>query len=245
VVIVNETLAKHFWPGQNPIGKRVRYPWSSEKDTWMEVVGLTRDVKHYGLDVPMRPSVYVPYRRFPNEGMTLVLRGSIDPGGLIAPARRILRELDPDLPMFEVRTMTERLERSLWARRAYSSLFAAFAVVALVLATTGIYGVVSYAVAQRTHEIGVRMALGARPKQVMAQVLRHGLTLAALGLVLGLAAALAAARVLESLLFGVSPRDPFTYAIVAGGVLATALAANLVPARRAASIDPMRALRVE
>ena len=241
--IVSESFAKRFWPTADALGKRIRYSWS--KDEWMQVIGLTRDVKHYGLDQEMRPSVYVPHRQMPMQGMSIVLRGSMDPRGLVAPAREALRQIDQDLPMFDIRTMTERLDQSLWARRVYSWLFGAFAAVALVMAAGGIYGVVSYAVSQRTHEIGIRMALGARPDQVLRQVLASGMALAAIGVAVGLAATLWAARLLNTLLFGVSARDPLIYGAVILGVASVALLANLVPARRAAAVDPMRALRFE
>ena len=177
--------------------------------------------------------------------MNIVLRGAIEPQMLIGPAREILRQMDPELPMFDIRTMTERLDRSLWARRAYSWLFGAFALVALVLAAAGIYGVISYAVSQRTQEIGIRMALGAQPRQVLGEVLASGMLLVTAGVAIGVAGALAVVRLLQTLLFGVSSRDPIVYAAVMLGVVLVGLLANFVPARRAASVDPLRALRFE
>ena len=164
---------------------------------------------------------------------------------LVAPAREALRRMDPDLPMFDVRTMTERLDKSLWARRAYSWLFGAFAIIAVVLAAAGIYGVVSYAVSQRTQEIGIRMALGAQPRQVMREILNSGMLMVLIGMALGVVGALAAVRLLQTLLFGVSARDPWIYGAVLLGVASVGMLANIVPARRAASVDPMRALRFE
>jgi putative ABC transport system permease protein len=175
----------------------------------------------------------------------VVLRSYSNPEALAGPARQILARLDPDLPMHDVHTMTEQLDRSLWARRAYSWLFGIFSLVALILAAAGIYGVISYAVSQRTHEIGIRMALGATPREVLANVLRTGMALVAAGTAIGLAVALAAATLLEKLLFGVSPRDPFVYTVVVLAVIAVGLLANAIPARRAAALDPMRALRTE
>jgi putative ABC transport system permease protein len=211
----------------------------------MQVVGVTRDEKHYGLDQEMRPSVFMPYREVPMDSMSMVLRGALEPSSLVAPAREILRQMDPDIPLYDARPMTEALDRSLWARRAYSWLFGAFAVVALILAAAGIYGVVSYAVSQRTHEIGIRMALGARSGQVLRQILGSGMALVSIGVAVGLVATLWVVRLLDTLLFGVSTRDPLTYVIVILGVACVALLANLVPARRAAAVDPMQALRFE
>src|SRR5579871_4355851 len=244
--VVNETFAKYYWHGRNPIGSRIRHSLGVRKpEDWVEVVGITRDEKHYGLEEEMKPSVFLPLRSVPVNWMNLVLRGSIDPKLLIAPAREILRAMDPDIPMYEVRTMSERLDRSLWARRAYSWLFAAFAGIALLLAAAGIYGVVSYAVSQRTKEIGIRMALGAQPGQVLRQVLGSGMVLVCIGVAAGLAGAFWAVRLLQSLLFGVSPSDPIIYAAVILGIAVVGFAANFVPARRAASIDPTRALHSE
>jgi ABC-type antimicrobial peptide transport system permease subunit len=159
--------------------------------------------------------------------------------------RETLRQLDRDLPMFQIQTMTERLDRSLWSRRAYSWLFGAFAAVALLLAAAGVYGVISFAVSRRTREIGIRMALGARPAQVMRGVLADGMLLVGAGAALGLTAAYFAAQMLQTVLFGVSPRDLFTYAAVAAVVALVGAAANYVPARRAARVDPNQALRFE
>jgi len=242
-VVVNETFAKHYWPDGGAVGKRIRGRGS--KGDWIQVVGVTRDEKHYGLDQEMKPSVFLPLRGVSRSSMGIVLRSSIEPQALVAPAREALRRMDPDLPMFDVRTMTERLDKSLWARRAYSWLFGAFAIIAVVLAAAGIYGVVSYAVSQRTQEIGIRMALGAQPRQVMREILRSGMLMVLIGMALGVGGALAAVRLLQTLLFGVSARDPWIYAVVLLGVACVGLLANLVPARRAASVDPMRALHFE
>jgi predicted permease len=242
--VVNQTFAKYYWKDQSPIGKRVRGQYSTG-GPWIEVVGLTRDEKHYGLDQEMKPSIFIPLRGAPRTSMGIVLRTAIEPQSVVTPARDVLRQIDPDLPMFRVRTMTARLNQSLWSRRAYSWLFAAFAIVAVVLAAAGIYGVISYAVSQRTREIGIRMALGAQPAQVLRETLTAGMTLVSIGVAIGLVAALGAMRLLQTLLFGVSPRDPLIFGGVILGVAAVGLLANFVPARRAASIDPMRALHFD
>ena len=241
-VVVNETFAKLFLQGGSAVGRRIR-PGTSGK--WIQVVGLTCDEKHYGLDQKMNPGVFLPMRGTRQDSMNIIMRGSIEPQSLVAPAREVLRQMDPELAMYNIRTMSERLNQSLWARRAYSWLFASFAVIALVLAAAGVYGVVSYAVSQRTQEIGIRMALGAQPVQVLREILASGMVLVSVGVVVGLAGAFWAVRLLQSLLFGVSARDPIIFATVVLGVATVGLIANLVPARRAASIDPMRALHFE
>jgi len=243
VVVVNESFAKRFWPGQDPVGKRIRF--DGEKTPWMQVAGLARDTKHYGLDTEMKPGVFLPFTTQPQPALTMVLRSPGDVERLVGPVRETIRQMDPDLPMFEIRTMTERLDRSLWTRRASSWLFGAFAAVAILLAVAGIYGVVSFAVSRRTREIGIRIALGARPGDVVAQVLGSGMALVAIGTTVGLAASVAIANVLKSMLFGVSARDLATYAAVAALVALVGALANSVPARRAAAIDPIRALRTE
>jgi len=243
VVVVNQAFAEYHWPGENPVGRRISYSYSGDEPMWMEVIGLTQDVKHYGLDEDMRPGVYSPYDRDPSLSMTIVARTAVDPLSIADEARALIREQDADLPIYRVSTMQQRLDESLWGRRAASWSFAIFAAVAMTLAISGIYGVVSYAVGQRTHEIGIRMALGARSSQVLGDVMRHGLLLLGIGVALGLGAAVFAARALSSLLFGVSATDPLVYAVVTLSLVGVAVLANLLPARRAASIDPMRALR--
>ena len=177
--------------------------------------------------------------------MTMVMRSGLDPRGLLPPVREAIAQMDRDLPMFEVRTMSEKLDQSLWIRRAYSWLFGAFAAVAILLAAAGIYGVVSFAVSQRTREIGIRIALGARPGQVMAGVLGNGMVLVAAGAGLGLGGSLAVVGLLKSMLFGVSARDSATYAAVVALVALIGALANYVPARRASRVEPMQALRSE
>jgi predicted permease len=242
MVVVNETFAKHFWATPEVVGKRIQHPGDN---TWYQVAGVVRDMRHYGLDKDVRPQVFVPFALGPVNGMTLAVRSGSDVHTLMGPARESVRQLDPDLPIFNIRTMTERLDRSLWVRRAYSWLFVAFAAVAVLLAAAGIYGVISFAVSQRTREIGIRIALGARPGQVMRAILGQGMVLVAIGVAAGLAASQLTAGLLATMLFGVSTRDLATYLVVVAGVAAVGLAANYVPARRAAAIEPVTALRAE
>jgi predicted permease len=252
VVLVNETFAKYFWGDGSPVGKHIRYPGSKD---WFQVIGFLRDEKHYGLDQEMKPGVFLPYseaafisdyrdaRAF--QEMSVVLRSAGDPSTLVGPSREILRQLDPEVPMYAIQTMTEQLDRSLWVRRAYSWLFGVFAAIAILLAAAGVYGTISYAVSQRTREIGIRMAMGAQPGQVLSQVLLGGMGVVMAGVGVGLAGALLATGLLRTLLFSVDSRDPFIYGSVVIGVVGVALLANFVPARRAAKVDPLLALRFE
>ncbi|HSR53206.1 MAG TPA: ABC transporter permease [Acidobacteriota bacterium] len=240
VVVINESMARLHWPNQEAVGKRIR---GGGSEHWMTVVGVAQDTKHYGLDEDMRPGVFVPFNQYSIRRMMMVLRTTVDPNTLVEPSRQLVRQLDPSLPIFSVMSMAERLDRSLWIRRAYSWVFGLFAGVALLLALGGIYGVTSYAVSQQTHEIGIRMALGARRSHVVRQVLSNGLKLLALGLVLGLAGALAAGELLSGLLLNVSALDALTYGLVTLLLAMAAMAASLAPARRAATIDPLLALR--
>jgi predicted permease len=243
-VVVNETFARTFWPdGSNPIGKRVRF--SGEDNSWLTVVGMTRDVRHYGLAERMRPGVYLPQAWFGSASMGIVVKTAGDPLDLADAVQRLVLEADPEVPIYEVSTMERNLDESLWTQRASSWLFAVFASIALLLAVGGIYGVVSYAVGQRTREIGIRVALGAQRAQVVAKVLRQGLLLLALGAVIGIAGGYVAARSLSAALYGVNPDDPLVYVLVTLLLVLVALLANLLPARRAAAIDPMRVLREE
>jgi predicted permease len=242
-IVVNETFVKTFWPGvADPIGRRIG---SARRNRWMTVVGVAEDVKHYGLEQPMRPGVYIPLEGFPFGTMTVVLRTSGDPAAFTATARAAIRELDPELPLYGIRTMEQSMSRSLTQRRLYSWLIGIFAAMALVLALGGAYGVTSYLVSQRTREIGIRVALGARTHDITRTVLRGGLVVIGAGIVIGTGGAVAVARLIADLLFGVKPYDPLILAMAATMLLAFAAAANWLPARRAARVDPMRSLRAD
>ena len=247
-VVINQTFAHQFFPRladpADVLGKRVRF-YYARTISWMQIVGVTRDTKHYGLEPEMKPGAFLPFGASPDRQMSIVLRTAVEPNSLVAPARAVIRQLDPDLPMYDIRTMSERLERSEWVRRAYSWLFGAFAAVAILLAAAGIYGVIAFAVSRRTRELGIRMALGARPGQVILSLVGNGMKLVALGAALGLAAALPAAGLMGGMLFGVSPRDAATYVAVVSLVAAVGLAAVYLPARRASRVDPVQALRAE
>jgi predicted permease len=244
VAVVNETFARTFWPGvADPVGKRFKH--DGDKAPWITVVGYVADVKHYGLELPMRPGIYFPYTTDGFTTMTVVVRTAGDPGAFTASARAALRELDPELPMFRVRTMEQAVQRSLAQRATYSWLLAIFAGMALLLALGGSYGVTSYLVSQRTREIGIRLALGAGAGDIVLTVLRRSLIIVSIGVGAGIAASLGLSRVLADLLFGVPARDARILAGAAALLFAFAVAANWLPARRASRVDPMRSLRTE
>jgi putative ABC transport system permease protein len=243
VVIVNATLAERHWPGQDPLGKRLRFGESD--DDWMTVVGVVGDSRNMGLDAEPTPLIYIQYHGFPLPFMGLVARSSAGPGAVASAVRDQMKQLDPELPVDRVLPMDEIVSESVAEPRFRTILLGAFALMATLLAAVGVYGLISYSVTQRTREIGIRMALGARPAQVMLPVVREGLTLGLVGVVIGLAGAFAATRVLSTFLFGVGATDPLTFAGVAVLLLLVAFIASYIPSRRALRVDPITALRAE
>ncbi|HEX5706692.1 MAG TPA: ABC transporter permease, partial [Pyrinomonadaceae bacterium] len=242
VVVVDEDLAQHFWPDGEAIGKQLHVVGPKP----FEIVGVARRVRSYGLDAQARMRLYVPAAQTPMHLMHLAVRSSnSNPEQLARAVAAEVRALDADQPVYSVRTMDDALAQSLAPRRLNATLLAVFATVALTLAAIGVYGVISYSVARRTHEIGVRMALGAQRGDIMRLVLRQGMLLALCGVAAGVLAALALTRVMTGLLFGVSATDPLTFAFVALVLAAVATLACLIPARRATKVDPMVALRYE
>jgi len=242
-VVVNETLVRRFFAAQDPIGKRLRL--NNSGVPWWEIVGVVHDVKSNSLEAPSRPQVYRPTLNWGGSSMVVAVRTSGDPRSLISSVRAALKAIDSGLPLAKVRTMEEVVDDTVAGRRFNMLLLGLFAALALVLTTIGLYGTASYWVSQRTREIGIRMALGAQRDDVLLQVMRQGLKLTILGVAIGLIGAFALARVLAHLLFGVTPRDPITFAGVALLLVAVALLACFIPARRAAKVDPMEALRYE
>ncbi|HTY42271.1 MAG TPA: ABC transporter permease [Thermoanaerobaculia bacterium] len=251
VVLVNETLAKTYFPGQDPLGKHLRMSADGQRP-WMEIVGILKDERHNGVTAPIKEKFYVPYAQFPKarggdaaRAMTLVVRASGDPMALVGPIRAEARRIDPALPLANPRRMTDVVSASLATPRLTGALLLVFAALALVLAGVGVAGVLSYLVSRRRREIGIRMALGASRVNVLGLVVRRGVAYAGIGVAIGSLAALFAARALESLLFGVAPRDPATFLAVAAILLLIAGAASAVPAYRASRVDPLEALRSE
>ncbi|HYY56002.1 MAG TPA: ABC transporter permease [Pyrinomonadaceae bacterium] len=246
VAIVSETAARRFWPGESPLGKRIRTNnVESPENPWRTIVGVVGDVRHYGLDIAPEPQFYLPHRQNPTQFMTLVVRSANNPESQIAPVREQIWAIDKDQPVFGVKTMESFVAESIAPRRFTMLLLSLFAGVALLLAIIGLYGVMSYAVTQRTHEIGVRMALGAQGGDVLKMIVGHAMTLVVVGVVAGLLAAFALTRVIASFLYGVSATDPWTFVGVPLLLCAVAAAASYIPARRATKVDPMVALRYE
>jgi len=248
VVIVDELLARTAWPGQNPIGKKIKaehFVDGGFGDQWSEVVGVVRHIRHHSLSQELRGQIYIPYTQSSRTHMSFVLRTKGDPTALVQPIRRQLTGMDKDLAIAKVRPMRDYVAKASAAASFTAVLATIFAALALLLAMVGIYGVLSYSVSQRTQELGVRMALGAAPRQIVRLVVREGLVLIGIGMALGGLGALGLPRYLETLLFGVTPSDPLTYLIVAGAVLAASVAACAKPAYRASSCNPIEALRYD
>jgi len=243
VVLVNQSAARKFWPGENSIGKRLRL--GDTKAPWKTVVGVVGDVLHRGLDASQTLQVYLPEAQFVDSDMMLVVRTSNEPASLAAAVRSAITAIDPQAPVSGVATMQDVVSASVANQRFGVILFTLFAAVALLLAALGIYGVISYGVTQRTHEIGIRVALGAKRSEVLALVVGEAMKPALLGAVLGLAAAFGLTRLLAGLLFAVKPADPATFALVFILLIAVSLLACYLPARRAMRVDPIVALRYE
>jgi predicted permease len=247
VMIIDSAAARRLWPGEDPLGKRIIFPPTTLFPTPLPVtvVGIVGDVKYDSLDEQGTPHLYLSLYQRNSKNYAVLLRGNGDPAALGEAIRREVQSVDPNLPVYNITPMREVVAASLAERRFSATMVAGFALLALLLAGIGVYGVVAYSVTQRTHEIGIRMALGARTAQVIGLVLAHGLRLAWIGVGVGLVFALAATRLLSALLFGVSSRDPLVFAVIAAILVAVAVLASYVPARRAASVDPLVALRCE
>jgi putative ABC transport system permease protein len=243
VAMVDETFARRFWPGGTAIGKRIKHQGDTSATAWHTIVGVVPNVRHTGLGEEQSLQVYEPYAQYTHWTMYLVVRASIEPSALVASIRSQVAAVDPEVPLYEVRTMEEAVARSLSTRRLTNILLTAFASAAFVLAAIGIYGVISIGVAARTREFGVRLALGAKPSNLLQLIVRQGTLLAAAGIVLGLVGATWVVRFLRSLLFGVSAFDVPTFLAATVVLALVAVLACLIPALRATRVAPAVVLR--
>ncbi|HEU4389906.1 MAG TPA: FtsX-like permease family protein, partial [Blastocatellia bacterium] len=251
VAVVNQAFVKKFWTGENPIGNRFGFQASAANQ--IEIVGLCGDAKYTSLRDQIKPTVYLPWSQEVNEfrSMGFEIRAASDqgpagePGRLVSAVREAVRRVESNLPVNDVKTQIEQSDETLRVERLYARLLTFFGALALLLAGIGLYGVLAYGVAQRTPEIGIRVALGAQSRDVLRLVIGQGILLALLGVMIGLGGAVGATRLLQSILYGVSPTDSSTFAVIAGVLVLVALLACWIPARRAARVDPLVALRYE
>jgi putative ABC transport system permease protein len=244
VLIINEAFARKHWPNGDAVGKRIKSYGPLDKAPWMEIVGVVQDVKHE-LNIPVTPDFYFPYAQDVWSSMVVVARTKVDPASLANALRQQVWAIDKDQAVFDVRTMTEVRSISVAMYSSGSVMLGIFAGLALLLASIGIYGVMAFAVTQRTQEIGIRMALGARALDVLKLVIKHGMKLVVLGIAIGLVGSWALTRFMKELLFGVEPTDLLTLSVVSLCLLVAALAACYIPARRATKVEPLEALRYE
>ena len=245
-VVISEKTAQHFWPGQDAIGKRLKPGSSASNSPWREVIGVVKDVRQNDLIAPTKMEMYLNYRQLKNiPANALVLRTTIDPMSLAGSVRNAIWSVDKDQAVADIDTMDHIVAEAVVRQRFSMVLLGFFAAVALLLASVGIYGVMSYSVAQRTREIGIRMALGARRADVLQMTVKAGLKLVCAGMLLGVAAAFILTRVMATLLYGISATDPITFAGISIVLLAVAIFASYVPALRATKVDPIVALRAQ
>jgi predicted permease len=250
VGLINEEMARRYWAGRDPIGSRFRIGGRDDRP-WVTVVGIVGAVRHNGVTEVVKEKFYVPHTQWhksvgnPIRSMTLVLRADGDPGALASPVREIIRQMDPSLPVADVRLMEDVVGSALSTPRFMSVLLTIFAALALTLSAIGIYGVLSYVVSRRTREIGIRVAIGAGRGRVLTMVLGGGVSLALLGIGAGLVLAFGVTRLLSGLLHGVTPADPLTFVVVTCALTGVAILASAVPAWRASRVDPVIALRSE
>ena len=248
VAVINETMARQYWPGQSALGRRFKLGDPNEDIPWVEIVGIVGDVRQMGLDEAVKAEMYLPYQQVKQPWFIprdLAIRTTGESSRLVGAVRQAIRDVDPDQPISNVATMSELLGEEAGQRRLGMIMLAAFSVLALLLASIGIYGVLAYFVTQHTNEIGVRLALGATPRNILLMIVKRGMGLTLLGISIGLAASFALTRLMTSLLFEVKAVDPLTFLFVPLLLAVAALLACSIPARRAMKVDPLVALRYE
>ena len=245
VVVINDTMAQRFWPGESPLGRRMKYGGLASGAPWMTIVGIVGDMRRTGFDAPVRPETYLPVAQAPDTSMMLLMRTTGDPAAATGEMKSLVRSLDPTVAVQSARPLDEIVAEMTAQRRLNTLLLGGFAVVAALLAAVGLYGVMAYSVEQRTREMGVRLALGASGGGLMRLVLVEGLRLVAIGLGIGMAAAVASSGLLTRLLYQVRASDPSTFAVIAVVTLLVAVVACAVPALRALRVDPITALRAD
>jgi putative ABC transport system permease protein len=241
VAIINQTMARKYWPGEDPLGKRL----TTGRGPSREIVGIVGDVRHSGLDQETQEEIYVPYQQDPIISFTLFIRTNIDPMSVVASVKAEVQMIDKDQPVSRFKTMDGYLHDSIAHPRFQSYLVAIFAALGAILAVLGIYGVISHSVARRTHEIGIRMALGAQPIDVLSLIIKQGLVLILSGIVIGLVTTLMLVRLVKSMIFGLATVDPVTFTVITLLLTGVALLACFIPARRATKVDPIASLRCE
>jgi macrolide transport system ATP-binding/permease protein len=244
VVVINETAARRYWPNQNPLGRRLILGRAPDEEV-REIVGVVKDSKYRRLNEAVRPAIYVPFAQDYRANMALHVRTTGEPTAMLAAVRHEVQSLDASLPLYNIKTLEEQRNSSLYTTRLAATLLTVFGLLALLLAALGLYGVMAYAVNRRTREIGIRLALGAQGHNVLRQILAEGMTVVTVGVALGLAGAFALTRLMKTLLFGVTATDPLTFVLIAGLLLVVAMLACFIPARRATKVDPLVALRCE
>jgi predicted permease len=243
VVVINETAAKQFFPDQNPLGQH--FGSSRETTGQLEIVGVLRDAKYDSVRDTVPPTMYVPYRQTRVTGTVFEVRTAAAPAGTMGAIREAARQIDPNLPLTDVSTQLETIERRFVQEKLFAQAYSLFGGLALLLAAIGLFGLMSYNVSRRTNEIGIRMALGAQRRDVLGMVMRESMLLVAIGVVAGVATAIAASKLVTTLLFGLPPRDPGAIIAATAVMLAVSLLAGFLPARRASRVDPMVALHYE
>ncbi len=245
VVLIDQTLRRRYWPDEDPLGKQVKIGPANAQNRWLTIVGVVGDIKSDGFDAPNAPHIYLPVRQSPGYASVIYLRSAGNAESLGEAIRHEVQSLDPNIPVFSVRTMDEVIARSMAERRFALQLLGVFAAVALLLAAIGIYGVMAYSFSQRTHEIGIRIALGAQRMDILRLAVGEGMRLVIIGLAFGLVGAALLTRFVRTMLFDVSPADPLTFAAISGVLAGVAFLACYIPARRATRVDPLVALREE